>query len=126
MEWQFFDDDREKRGFSCEKCHEDTKRIRRCMEDRWDWTVHDGPFPMRIREHGESYGFCPAKVLRDSPGTTVACQTMFVRWKCGAINYDTMDFDEATRFYSFIRSWEGFEKARDFRFLSRLLGGDKK
>lgn len=125
MEWQFFDEDREKRGFECTKCHEDTKRLRRCEEDRWDFGVHDGPFPIRLREHGDAYGFCPAKILRD-PGIDIRGRTMLVRWKAGALEYATMEYDEVNRFYLFIRLWEGFEKSRDFRFLSRLLGGDPK
>lgn len=51
---------------------------------------------------------------------------MLVRWKAGALEYATMEYDEVNRFYLFIRLWEGFEKSRDFRFLSRLLGGDPK
>lgn len=126
VEWQFFDEDKTKKGFDCDKCHEDTKRLRRCAEDRWDWSIHDGPFPIRIRDGENGYAFCPAKLIRDSPGTSIRCQTMFVRWKAGSLDYDRMDHDEVNRFYLFIRMWEGFEKSRDFKFLSRLLGGDPK
>lgn len=79
-----------------------------------------------MRDEQDGYGFCPAKVIRDSPGTTVLCQGLYVQWKAGKVEYDNLTFEEVNRLYLFIRRWEGFEKSRDYHFLSRLLVGDKK
>ena len=41
-------------------------RLRRCREDRWDFTAEDGNlFPIQISEEGGLYGFCPAKATWD-------------------------------------------------------------
>jgi len=54
------------RTFNCEQCVKATKKIRRCLEDREDFTSDDGSnFPIRILEGGELYGFCPGKATRD-------------------------------------------------------------
>ena len=50
------------RNFDCSKCPESIQRIRRCKEDRWDFTINDGPiWPMYVHRGGTLYGFCPAK-----------------------------------------------------------------
>jgi hypothetical protein len=42
------------------------QKIRRCHDDRWDFTSEDGNvFPIMIRKDGQRYGFCPAKVTWD-------------------------------------------------------------
>lgn len=42
------------------------QKLRRCREDRWDFTAKDGNvFPIRIHDGGGLYGFCPAKAGRD-------------------------------------------------------------
>lgn len=43
---------------------------RRCQEDRYDFTEKDGrAFPIQMTKGGPTFGFCPAKILRDDPGT---------------------------------------------------------
>jgi len=50
------------RTFDCKKCPLATQKLRRCREDRWDFTAADSNiFPVRISEGGGLYGFCPAK-----------------------------------------------------------------
>ena len=69
------------RPFNCEKCLKDPQtkghresiaKLRRCYEDRWDFTEKDGAvFPIQIVNGGPSFGFCPAKVMRDEPKTVM-------------------------------------------------------
>jgi len=57
------------------------QKIRRCREDRWDFTAEDAQiFPIKIEDGGGLYGFCPGKVTRDQESAflfelmTVACE----------------------------------------------------
>lgn len=51
------------RNFICAKCPEKIQKLRRCKEDRWDFTSEDASlFPIKLSSHGGEYGFCPAKV----------------------------------------------------------------
>lgn len=55
------------RSFSCDKCSEKIKQLRRCMEDREDFTPEDGSlWPIQIEQGGALFGFCPGKAFRDA------------------------------------------------------------
>ena len=56
------------RSFNCDTCPQSIQKLRRCKEDRWDFTSEDGPlWPMYVSSaDGELYGFCPAKSTWDS------------------------------------------------------------
>jgi len=69
------------RNFVCAGCPEQVQKIRRCREDRWDFTAEDANiFPIKIHEGGGLYGFCPGKATWDHEATflfevmTVACE----------------------------------------------------
>lgn len=50
------------RNFNCAECPERVQRLRRCREEREDFTEADGAaFPMYVEKGGELYGFCPSK-----------------------------------------------------------------
>jgi hypothetical protein len=51
------------RNFDCSTCDEKVKKLRRCGEDREDFTFEKdkGPWPIYINQGGELYNFCPAK-----------------------------------------------------------------
>lgn len=56
----------DQKKFNCEKCPTRTQKLRRCREDREDFSVKDGPFwPMNIFQGGSEYGFCPGKATWD-------------------------------------------------------------
>lgn len=56
----------EGRGFDCSQCSDRVMDLRRCKEDREDFTSDDGPmWPLYIEKGGGLYGFCPGKVTRD-------------------------------------------------------------
>ena len=84
MELQFADHEQLKqkgRNFTCQGCPTRTQELRRCREDRWDFTSEDGnQFPIRIHEGGGLHGFCPGKATRDPEASslfellTVACE----------------------------------------------------
>lgn len=49
-------------SFDCSTCSERVKKLRRCREERENFTEEDDPFwPMQIEKGGDLYGFCPAK-----------------------------------------------------------------
>lgn len=51
---------------TCADCPERIQKLRRCREDREDFTEKDGSaWPMYIHQGGEQYGFCPAKSTWD-------------------------------------------------------------
>lgn len=66
MELNFAPSDRAK-SFQCSRCPQETKKLRRCGEDREDFTHkdHAGVFPIMITKDGEQFGFCPAKATWD-------------------------------------------------------------
>lgn len=52
--------------FDCSTCKASTKKVRRCAEDRLDFTDKDGvQFPIYAQKGGELYGFCPGKATWD-------------------------------------------------------------
>jgi hypothetical protein len=54
------------RKFTCSKCPEQVKKLRRCREDRENFTQKDGAlWPMSVLKGGTTYGFCPAKSTWD-------------------------------------------------------------
>lgn len=55
------------RSFTCEKCSDKIKQLRRCQEDREDFTEKDGSlWPIQIENGGELFGFCPGKASWDN------------------------------------------------------------
>jgi len=53
-------------GFSCHKCPKRVQELRRCREDRMDFTEADNiMWPMYIVPGGELYNFCPGKSTWD-------------------------------------------------------------
>jgi len=40
-------------------------KLRRCEEDRWDFTEEEGPFPILMTRGGQAFNFCPAKSTKD-------------------------------------------------------------
>ena len=58
---------RQGRSFDCRACPERIQKLRRCREDREDFTEADASFfPMQIEKGGQTYGFCPAKATWDA------------------------------------------------------------
>lgn len=59
------------------------------MEDRWDFTDKDNEvvFPIKLQDSGGSYGFCPAKVLRDDIETTELFKTFVLSTETGQLPY---------------------------------------
>lgn len=54
-------------AFTCATCPQKVKALRRCAEDRTDFTEKDGNFwPIQIQKGGALFGFCPAKATWDA------------------------------------------------------------
>jgi len=55
------------RNFTCSKCNDAVKKLRRCGEDRFDFTEKDNAsiFPMHVEKGGPQFGFCPGKATWD-------------------------------------------------------------
>lgn len=65
VELRFADSDRAK-AFNCSTCPKSVQNLRRCREERNDFTDADGNiWPMRVREGGALFSFCPAKATWD-------------------------------------------------------------
>lgn len=57
----------EGRPFSCHICNDRIRKLRKCEEEKEDYTESDGnPWPIQISEGGELFGFCPAKATWDT------------------------------------------------------------
>jgi hypothetical protein len=81
---------KEGRSFDCSTCK--VSHLRRCKEDKWDFTENDAPFfPMYVNQGGELYGFCPAKATWDSWTVTMykallCSATTGSQWVSGGIS----------------------------------------
>jgi hypothetical protein len=65
LELQFAEADRAK-TFRCTTCPASIQKLRRCHEERFDFTEADAPFwPIQITKGGELYNFCPGRATRD-------------------------------------------------------------
>lgn len=55
------------RNFTCSKCDPSVKKLRRCQEDRWDFTDKDNGaiWPMYVEKGGPTFNFCPGKATWD-------------------------------------------------------------
>jgi len=80
------------RNFDCSKCHESVQKIRRCREDRIDFTPKDGSvFPIFLDdEYSMGFGFCPGKATWDARAmklfeTMQACLISKTLWAAGGI-----------------------------------------
>lgn len=55
------------RNYICKGCPKKVQKLRRCREDRDDFTSKDGSvFPMQVHPGGTEFGFCPAKATWDT------------------------------------------------------------
>ena len=56
------------RNFTCSKCDDAVKKLRRCQEDRFDFTEKDNAsiWPMHVEPGGLQFNFCPGKATWDS------------------------------------------------------------
>ena len=73
--------------FNCDTCREATKRLRRCAENRWNFTGNDSNvFPIEIRPKGRLYGFCPGKA-NWYPATVRMYQLLVVATELGVNPY---------------------------------------
>lgn len=83
--------DRQK-AFTCSTCPESVKKLRRCQEDRMDFTDADGHiWPMRVYEGGGLYSFCPGKASWDHNvlavyQALVVCKETGAHWVSGGIS----------------------------------------
>lgn len=81
---------KEGRAFDCSTCK--VSHLRRCREDRWDFTEEDASFfPMYVQQGGDLYGFCPAKATWDSWTITMykallCATTTGTQWNSGGIS----------------------------------------
>lgn len=69
----------------CQACPERVQKLRRCREDRFDFTEEDGAaWPMYVERGGDLYGFCPAKATWD-PQLTRTFQLLLIAAETGAM-----------------------------------------
>lgn len=58
--------------FNCSSCPISTQEIRRCREERSDFTAQDSViFPMYVTKGGDMYGYCPGKATWDDTAAFV-------------------------------------------------------
>jgi len=92
------------RNFNCAKCPQVVQDKRRCWEDRYDFTAEDSNiFPIRIHEGGSLFGFCPAKVTRDSEAIFLF-NTLIVACETGAMLTDG-GISRQPRWFIHLLSW---------------------
>jgi hypothetical protein len=126
LDLHFADPDRAS-TFNCSTCIAGVKRLRKCDEDRLDFTEEDGNiWPMRVTEGGSFFGFCPAKAKRN----IVAQQLFSVLMLCAetGAQYYSGGIAEQPFWWIDLASWF-LPRYNDLRFYSRarsILGDGKK
>lgn len=113
--------------FQCSKCPEATQKLRRCREDREDFTQEDNGavFPIMVTSEGQQYGFCPAKSTWDPSISSVYNSLMICAetgnlWNSGGISNQPSWFIELLSIFIL--------RYNDHKFYSRaqaILGDGK-
>lgn len=126
MELSFAPPDRAK-VFQCSKCPLPTQKLRRCHEDREDFTQADNGsvFPIMITPEGQQYGFCPSKATWDSTvsgiyNSLMICAETGNLWTAGGISEQPSWFVELLSMFIL--------RYNDHKFYSRaqaILGDGK-
>lgn len=101
------------------------KKLRRCNEDRFDFTEKDATFfPMSINQGGQTYGFCPAKATWDSEAISLY-NTLVVSLKYGKLFTDNNLIDQPA-FLIDLMSWFAsvFEQTEWASRMRAIFGGD--
>ena len=115
------------RGFDCSTCPEKIQNIRRCGEDRDDFTTSDGAiWPMRISDGGALYGFCPAKATWDKEATHLY-NILVLSYETKQLLY-TGGIAEQPGWYIDLLSWfvTRYDENKFYSRASSILGSSKK
>jgi hypothetical protein len=93
------------RSFSCSDCKDSIKKLRRCSEDREDFTAEDGSFwPIQISQGGELFGFCPGKATWDIEVVSIF-RLLIVCAETGNINLINGSITEQPSWWIEVISW---------------------
>lgn len=113
------------RSFNCATCDPKIKKIRRCQEDREDFTAEDGAlWPMYIQEGGELYGFCPAKATWDL-SLSHHFSLMVIIAQTGTMPYEGGLYDQPAELIEEL-AWflPRYEQMKFIQKADMILGGD--
>ena len=115
------------RSFDCASCKESVRKLRRCGEDREDFTKDDGAFwPIQLYQGGELYGFCPAKATWDQEIVSVF-KLLILSAETGNINLVQGAIEDQPAWWLDQVSWF-VPKYKQIQFISRvkMIIGDGK
>lgn len=101
-------------------------KLRRCQEDRWDFTEKDGSlWPMYVNKGGELYGFCPSKATWDGQTMTLF-RILQVASETGAM-WQEGPLSEQPEWFIDVLSWflTKYDMAK-FTTKARMVLGDGK
>lgn len=102
------------------------QKLRRCQEDRWDFTVEDAPFfPMSVHKGGTSYGFCPAKATWDYQ-TVQKYRILIITSDTGAMLYPGSIMDQPDWFIDLLGWFLPLYEQIKWNSKMRGLFGDSK
>ncbi len=110
---------RQGRSFNCVNCPLGIQKVRRCHENRMDFTRKDGSiWPMQIQKGGSYFGFCPAKAGWES-STVKLYRTLVVACEQKSLLIDGGINNQPSWFIDYL-SW--FAPLYDsLKFSSRIL-----
>lgn len=115
------------RCFTCSECPDAIKTLRRCEEDRWDFTEEDASFwPIQITPEGGFFSFCPGKATWDMEVANIF-RMLVITAETGQLLEKGAILDQQ-RWYIELLSWF-LPRYNDLRFYSRaraILGDGKK
>lgn len=105
-------------------------KLRRCEEERWDFTEDEGPFPIQISPGGPTFNFCPAKASKDHE-TIEAYQTLVCILETGKWPIDGGLNDQENEWVELVSIFGPYKRSLEFneRYnmiaegLSKAFGG---
>ena len=115
------------RSFDCLTCKDSVRTLRRCGEDREDFTKEDGAFwPIQLFQGGDLYGFCPAKSTWDMETVSVF-KLLILSAETGNINLVKGAIEDQPAWWLDQVSWF-VPKYKQIQFISRvkMILGDGK
>lgn len=114
------------RSFDCQTCPDRIKKLRRCLEDRFDFTGDDNAvFPIQIEKGLNLYGFCPAKATWDPEAVTAYRMLLIARETGNMIDNEPLSM-QSSAWIELLSWFIGFYDNLKFVQRLKMVFGDAK
>jgi hypothetical protein len=114
------------RGFNCVTCPKEVQELRRCRENKWNFTSQDAAiFPIKLQEGGRLYGFCPAKSTWDMETVSIF-KLMVIAVEQKTLLFDGGLVDQPAWFIDLLAWFSPEYDMQKFLMKAKMILGDSK